>query len=220
MAGFPGFDCSGFPSLDVTGWLKTNTNFVWCGFYLGPAPSHLDRGWMRHRAELAGQGWGLAPIYVGQQVTGPGSKLSSGPQGETDGQDALALMRSAGFPSGTFVYLDLENGPPLQQIQRDYVGRWVDAVTSGGFGAGIYCSHTFAQETHALRPGARIWAFKVTTTDAHAVPGNNFPDSHPSGSGFPGSFVWQLGQNGVIDAGPNRTLKVDLDTALTPDPGR
>ncbi len=220
MAGVPGFDSSGFPGLDITGWLKANTNLRWCGFYLGPAPSHPGKDWMAHRAELEKQEWGFAPLYVGQQITGKGSKLSSAPQGKIDGKDAVSLMKTAGFTAGTFAYLDLENGPPLMPVQRDYVAAWVDAVAANGFGPGVYCSHRIAQEVHTLRPSARVWAFKVTTTGAHAVPGNNFPDSHPSGSGFTGSFIWQLAQNAVIDAKSPQKLKVDLDTALTPDPSR
>lgn len=220
MSGFAGFDASGFPGLATTSWLKSNTNLRWCGFYLGPAPSHRSNAWMPHRAALMQQGWGLAPLYVGQQVVGRGSKLSSTPQGRGDGTEAIALMKSAGFAAGTFVYLDLENGPPLKSEQRDYVGSWVDTVAAQGFGPGVYCSHGFAQEAHALRPAARIWAFKVITADTHAIPGGNFPDSHPSGSGFSGSFIWQLAQNAVIEGKSPQTLKVDLDTAITPDPGR
>ncbi|MGY2996906.1 glycoside hydrolase domain-containing protein [Mesorhizobium sp. URHB0026] len=220
MSGFAGFDASGFPGLATTSWLKTNTNLRWCGFYLGPAPSHLGGDWMLHRAALVQQGWGIAPLYVGQQVVGKGRKLSSGPQGRADGLQAVSLMKSAGFAAGTFVYLDLENGPPLASVQRDYVGSWVDTVAANGFGPGIYCSHGFALEVHALRPAARIWAFKIITAAIHLVPGSNFPDSHPSGSGFTGSFIWQIAQNAVIDVKSPQTLKVDLDTAVTPDPGR
>ncbi|RUW85203.1 DUF1906 domain-containing protein [Mesorhizobium sp. M1E.F.Ca.ET.063.01.1.1] len=220
MSGFAGFDSSAFPGLAATSWLKSNTNLRWCGFYLAPAPSHSGRDWMPHRAELVQQGWGLAPLYVGQQVVGKGSKLSSDPQGRTDGLQAAALMNSAGFAEGTYVYLDLENGPPFSPVQRGYVGSWVDTVAASGFGPGIYCSHGFAQEVHALRPAARIWAFKVLTADTHAVPGNNFPDSHPSGSGFTGAFIWQLAQNAVISSRSPQTLKVDLDSSVAPDPGR
>src|SRR5690242_21532661 len=121
MPGFAGFDSSAFPGLNVTAWLKANTNFVWCSFYLGPAPSHPDAGWMPNRSALVQQGWGIAPLYVGQQVTGPGSKHPSHAQGGADGVDAIALMNSAGFSPGHFVYLDLENGPPFTQPLRDYV---------------------------------------------------------------------------------------------------
>jgi hypothetical protein len=220
MAGVPGFDSSAFPGLLTMSWLKTNTNFQWCGFYLGPAPSHPDKGWMSQRAALVQQGWGFAPLYVGQQVVGPGSKQSSGPQGVTDGNNAAALMAAAGFPNGSFVYIDLENGPPLQPKQQAYLTAWVNTVEAGGFGPGIYCSHGFAMQVHTLCPTARIWAFNVPTTAVHTIPGVNFPDSHPAGSGFTGAFIWQLAQNGVIGALPPNTLEVDLNTALAADPSQ
>jgi hypothetical protein len=221
MSAFAGFDSSAFPGLAVTSWLKVNTNLVWCGFYLGPTPSHTGHDWMPHRANLVAQGWGLAPLYVGQQVTGPGSKHSTLAQGTIDGNDAVALMTSAGFSPGHFVYLDLENGAPFTHAQHDYVAGWVDAVEAGGFGAGVYCSHTFADQVHVLRSSARIWAFKVPTTTLHPIPGNNFPTSHPSGSGYTGSYAWQLAQNGwiTVPPAPGSRLTVDLDTSVSPDPG-
>lgn len=220
MAGFPGFDSSVYPGLPAMSWLRTNTNLQWCGFYLGPAPSHGNSSWMSHRLDLVQQDWGLAPLYVGQQVVGPGSKLSSHAQGVTDGNDAIALMQAAGFPNGSFVYIDLENGPPLQAVQGPYLTAWVTTVAAGGFGPGIYCSHGLAFVVHTLCPAARIWAFNVPTVSVHAIPGVNFPDSHPSGSGFTGAFIWQLAQNGLIGAQPPQKLQVDLNTALTPDPSQ
>lgn len=220
MPAFPGFDASGFPGLQATSWLKSNTNLKWCGFYLGPSPSHPGADWMAHTQALMQQGWGIASLYVGQQIMGPGSHHTSGAQGTADGADAVSLMHAAGFAPGRFVYLDLENGAPFTQPQHDYVAKWCAAVDNGGYGAGVYCSHTFADQVHQLVPGARIWAFKVPTVLAHTIPGNNFRDSHPGGSGFPGAFIWQHDQHAQIEAGPaGHQFNVDLDTALTPDPG-
>ncbi|MBB3932332.1 hypothetical protein GGR25_003390 [Kaistia hirudinis] len=222
MTGFAGFDVLAYPGTPEMAWLKANTNFKWTGFYLAPAPSRPSSGWMTNRAPLAGQGWGFAPIYVGQQVTGSGSHHTSGPQGTIDGNDACHLMATAGFPAGSFVYLDLENGKPFTSRQQDYVANWVDAVEHNRFQAGVYCSHTFAAEVHKLRSTTRIWAFKVATTAPHPVPGPPYPDIHPSGCGYTGAYAWQLGQNCIIDhpMAPNRKLKVDLDTALSGDPSQ
>ena len=221
MPGHAGFDISGFPGAAEMSWLRQNTNLVWCGYYLGPAPSHGGTSWMGQRATLAGQGWGIAPLYVGQQVTGPGSHNSSLAQGHVDGSDAVTLLRAEGFPAGSSVYLDLENGPPFVQAQQDYVAGWVDTVKGAGFQPGVYCSHLLAEAVHALRSDARIWAFKVSTNAPHPVPGTNFPDDHPAGSGYTGAFIWQLGQNCQITlpGAPLSSLTVDLDSAVTPDPG-
>lgn len=221
MPGFPGFDSSEFPGVAEMAWLKTNSNLVWCGYYLGPAPSHSSTSWMGQRAALKIAGWGIAPLYVGQQIKGRGSHNVNGPQGSMDGNDAVALLNTDGFGPGTCVYLDLEDGPPFTAPRTDYVAAWADAIQQAGFLPGVYCSHGFAADVHTLRPNVRIWAFKVETTQEHPFPGTNFPDLHPAGSGYPGAFVWQLGQKCRLSlpTAPLRTLVVDLDSAITPDPG-
>ncbi len=220
MAGFAGFDCFAYPGAAQMAWLKANTNFVWCGYYLAPAPSHGDKSWMGQRAGLAAAGWGIAPVYVGQQLAGPGSHAVNGPQGTTDGNAAAALMAADGFPPGSCVYLDLEDGPPFVAPRTDYTGAWVAAVRSAGFLPGIYCSHGFAAQVQAAYPDARVWAYKVATTQQHTVPGTAFPDGDPSGSGFPGAFAWQLAQNCVLalPGAPIPAPVVDLDSAANPDP--
>jgi hypothetical protein len=166
-------------------------------------------------------GWGLAPIYVGQQINGPGRHNVNRPQGALDGSDAVRLAKADGFNPGRCVYLDLEDGPPFTQPRTDYVAEWIDAVSAGGFQPGIYCSHAFASDVHSLRSNARVWAFKVETTGVHPFPGTNFPDSHPAGSGYAGAYIWQLAQNCRLSfpGAPLVSLLVDLDSALTPDPG-
>jgi hypothetical protein len=219
MPGFAGFDRSDYPGDAILSWLKNNTNLVWCGYYLGPAPSHPSTSWMTTRPKLIADGWGIAPLYVGQQVTGPGSLNPSAQTGVADGNSAVALMQAEGFPPGTFVYLDIENGPPLTPAQQDYIANWSDSVIAGGFGAGIYSSHLLALDIHTLRSACRIWAFKVATTQPHPVP-NPFPDPNPSGCGYIGAYAWQLGQNCLINVPPAnlQTLDIDLSSAIVADP--
>lgn len=217
MIGHAGFDASGYPGDATMAELKHTTNFEWCGFYLGPAPSHPDAGWMTKRATLKAQGWGFAPVYVGQQVTGPGEHMVTAAHGSEDGNNAAQLMLHAGFPSGGIVYLDLENGPPFGTAQQAYVGAWVDAVIEAGFSAGIYCSFLFAAEVAKLRPATRIWAFHVPTVSLHRVAGTKFPTPDPATSGFAGAAIWQLDDSAEISVG-GKTLLVDLDSADTADP--
>lgn len=221
MPGFPGFDTSEFPGVAEMAWLRANTNLAWCGYYLGPAPSHASPSWMGQRPALQAANWGLAPVYVGQQIRGPGRHIVSAAQGTTDGNDAAALLTRDGFVPGSCVYLDLEDGPPFEPPRTDYVAAWVAAVSGARFQPGVYCSHGFAAEVHAQCPNARIWAFKVDTTSAHPFPGTNFPDLHPAGCGYTGAFIWQLGQNCQLDlaGAPAITPLVDIDSALTRDPG-
>ena len=218
MPGFAGFDRSDYPGDQVMSWLKANTNLTWCGYYLAPSPSHPGTTWVTRRVALAGAGWGIAPIYVGQQITGPGSHNPSSATGITDGKDAAALMQSEGFAAGSYVYLDLENGPPLTAPLQDYVISWCDSVAGNGYQPGVYCSHLLALTIHNLRPDCRLWVFHVSTTQSHPVP-IPFPDPNPSGCGYVGAYIWQLGQNCMVGAGLATSLVVDLDSAITPDPG-
>src|ERR1043165_1953648 len=100
---FLGFDRSEYPGDDVMRLLRTTAQIDFTGFYLAPAPSHPNAGWMSKRAFLAGLGFGFAPIYVGQQQPGapghsnPGSHVITAAQGTIDGKNATVLMTHAGF---------------------------------------------------------------------------------------------------------------------------
>jgi len=220
MPGFAGFDCSTYPGDTIMKWLKSNSNLVWCGYYLAPAPSHGDPSWMGKRASLAAAGWGIAPLFVGQQTIGPGSHNPSAGTGTVDGAHTVALLQAEKFSPGTCVYLDLENGPPFTSAQHAYVASWCDAVAAGGYQPGVYCSHLLAADVHSLRPNCRIWAFKVPTTSPLPVP-IPCPDPNPSGCGYPGAYSWQLAQNGLLTVppAPNSQLQVDLNSAIVRDPG-
>jgi hypothetical protein len=43
---FAGFDSLLYPGDDTMQWIKSNTNFSYVGFYLAPAPSRPDSGWI------------------------------------------------------------------------------------------------------------------------------------------------------------------------------
>jgi hypothetical protein len=220
MAGNAGFDSDIYPGDAIMGWFKTSTNMAWCGYYLAPAPSHHDTSWMGKRAGLAGAGWGIAPLYVGEQVIPPGSQHPSAAKGTDDGNQAAQLMASEGFAPGSCVYLDLEDGS-LPQILSEYTAAWVQAVGNAGYQPGVYCSHVIADSVNALAPNLRIWAFRVPTTAQHHSPGPPYREDDPSGSGFAQAVAWQLDQNATIDVpvAPGGTLVVDLDSASSPDPG-
>jgi hypothetical protein len=220
MTAFAGFDSSAYPGDVIMKWLRANTNLVWCGYYFGKTPSHTGTGWMGKRAVLQGLNWGIAPLYVGQELIGPGSHHTTGIQGASDGKDAANFMTSEGFAPGSVVYLDLENGLPFPDAQKNYVKNWCSTVQQVGLAPGVYCSHTFAAQVGTLVPTALVWAFKVPTTDPNRVPGPHYPDPSPVGSGYTGAFIWQLGQHCLIDVpgAPGGSLEVDLDSASTPNP--
>lgn len=73
-----GFDTSVYPGDDaMKAWTTADKPYQWVGYYL-PAPCHKDDSWVGKRPTLAGMGWGMAVIYVGQQTWGrtPGQKVT------------------------------------------------------------------------------------------------------------------------------------------------
>jgi hypothetical protein len=215
---FLGLDTSTYPGDNVMKLARTQANIAFTGFYLAPAPSHSDTSFMKKRAFLAGLGYGFAPVYVGQQQSGPGSHNLSAKQGTIDGKNAAALMTTAGFPALSVVYLDIETGPPATPAFFDYYTAWVKAVASGGFTPGVYVSHLLAAQFLAHESSAVPWVFQLQFSGGHVF-NPPLPAPDPAGSSFSGAKVLQFAQNCTLNLGGGARLSpVDLDTALVPDP--
>jgi hypothetical protein len=217
MTIFLGLDTSTYPGDNVMKLARTQANIAFTGFYLAPAPSHSDTSFMKKRAFLSGLGYGFAPVYVGQQQSGPGSHNLSSKQGTTDGKNAAQLMLTAGFPASSVVYLDVETGPPATPAFFDYYSAWVQAVIGGGFTPGVYVSHLLAAQFLAHDSRAVPWVFQLKFSGGHVfVPPLPAPD--PSQSSFSGAKVLQFAQNCTLNLNGAHLSPVDLDSALVPDP--
>ena len=218
MIAYAGFDRSDAPTPAQLDWLQAHSNAKWLGGYL-PSPSHGARTWCGLWQGLRAKGWGLAPVYVGRQVMGPGSHDVTAANGAIDGADAAAQMATEGFAPGSFVYLDHES-PSQAFITSGYTAAWIDAVQAAGFGAGVYGSFLQGQQFAALRPNVRVWVYHVPTVARTNFPTDDFPELDPATSGFAGAFAWQLRDNIAIPdaAAPGGQIVVDLDSAISPDP--
>lgn len=197
-----GFDCSAYPGDSTMNTLRKD--FAFCGFYLAPAPSHGNAGWMNKLSTLRNIKYKFLPIFVGQQVTGPGSKAPSTAMGITDAKKTVQLMLNAGFNHGSPVYLDLENGPPYPQVEAAYVTAWADEVKALGFIPGVYCSHMLEAD---LPKGVLIWDFKIpTTARTYMTLPANYPPQIPQG------LAARQYQQNVVLRGTG--ILVDLDQAF------
>lgn len=217
---YAGFDTAQFPGLASMSWLKKQTNLTWCCYYLWPAPSvsPAAKTWLNQYAALAKMGWGFAPTFVGQEIIGRGSHKTTGPQGVIDGGAAVAAMHANGFPKGYFVFLDLENGAPWTVPQQQYTTAFCKTVEASAFyRPGVYCSYQMSRAIHAKLPAVRQWCFRVKTVAKHKVPGTTFP-TPALGGASPFAFAWQRDDNAVISVN-GKSLQVDLDVALTANPG-
>ena len=211
-----GFDRSAYPGDAVMQLLRTQAQIDFTGFYLAPAPSHHDQGWMSKRAFLQGLGLGFAPIYVGQQQSPPGSLNLTAAQGTTDGSNAADLARTAGFPDGSVLYLDVETGPPVHTPFIVYYKAWVQSVLDNGFSPGVYCSHHLAAQFIGADNRAVPWVFQLPSLGGNFAPPLPRPD--PSHSSFAAAKVLQHAQNAKLTMGSTVVNPVDLNSALMADP--
>ncbi|MDQ1585771.1 MAG: hypothetical protein QOH80_1136 [Actinomycetota bacterium] len=225
-----GFDRLQYPGDDVMQSLFDSTPLAFVAAYLAPAPSQGYTGWMTALPTVRGMGWGVAPVYVGQQAGGgPGSHTLTSAQGGTDAAGAAALAQSAGLDPNSVVYLDIELGGTLGQEFIDYITAWVNGMGSTDYRPGVYCSfsQTAAQVTGAVGD-IPIWAFHPIDAGPSTRDLANEVAPDPGKSGFGGAFAWQyrMSLNGAItlkwndiNTGAARTLQtVDLDSCVSLDP--
>ena len=219
-----------------------NTNLLWTGFYLAPAPSQGNTSWMTHLADLRamGPGWGIAPIFVGQQhPSGSGSHVLTDAQGRQDALRAAALADQAGFrsksenqlPGLPRIYLDIEIGGRLPRDFMDYVNAWCEVLRSDAtpYLPAVYCSFKdTAAQLIAANPDLVAGVFNINQFAQHhdqaLVAANQFLRPDIATSGFPDAIGWQWIQNfgsitTTLQDGSSKTLPTwDLDVSEVPDP--
>ncbi|MBN1608844.1 MAG: DUF1906 domain-containing protein [Polyangiaceae bacterium] len=229
MLGFAGIDRAGYPGDAAMTNLWQNTNITWTGFYLTPAPSQgRNLGWMNRLAFLRGLGWGIAPIYVGQQEAGtPGSHVLTAAQGVQDvtgPRGAVTLAAGAGIPAGSILYLDIETGPPVSRQLAAYYQSWVQAVHDAGFRSGVYCSYLTARRLRALDDRPAFWVFQINRfrNGPGATYRNRFPGPEPLFSSVPFASAWQLAQNAILQPpAPAAAIRpMDFDSCSMRDPSQ
>jgi hypothetical protein len=206
---FYGIDLAQYPGDDVMQTWWNDSPFYYSGFYLGPSAYHQDAGFMDKRQVLVGQGWGLLPVYVGRQED---SDYLNAPTGVGDADNAAALATSAGFPSQTSIFLDIEASRPLTAHYLNYVTAWVDELQSKGYQAGIYCNVVdAAQIGGAVSGNVDFWV-------AHYID-SGIPSSilRPTDSGSMLANAWQFAGDANLSYG-GQALDIDLNTSIYTDP--
>ena len=214
-----GFDISIYPGDTQMSAFWTNTPFWYTGFYLGPvAHRNNDISWMNKRTYLKNLGYGFLVIYFGRQQSDSGLTFS---QGQTDADNAHTLASNAGFPSGTYIFLDVEDGGTLSAAYMNYISGWVQRIdsTATPYWAGIYSSYyqTADQIKNALSGYTlKSWCYNVNVPPSS---GCNFPTTapNPANCGVSYAAVWQLATN-CSKTYNSQTLSIDVDTALSQNP--
>jgi Domain of unknown function (DUF1906) len=197
-----GFDRNDYPGDENLGALRQT--FAYAGYWLNNPPGATGNSWAGRRAKLEAAGFGFLVVFNGRSYR----ELARNPVGlgQADAQMAVSAALREGFPRGTIIFLDIEEGGRMLAEQKSYIYAWVDRVAAAGYGAGVYCSGIPAREGNAtivtaedIRANAqgRTIAYWVTNDSCPPSPGCAFPKRPPgpARSGIAFAEVWQFAQS-------------------------
>jgi hypothetical protein len=212
-----------YPGDKVMEALIKNTNLKWTGFYMTPAPSQgHNLKWMGKKKFLRDHGWGIAPIYVGRQITAVehADYRMTPDTGKRDGNNAADLASSQKFEPRTIIYFDFENGPPLEKKQKSYYAAWAEVIRNRNFRPGLYCPGGIVLELLHAVPDAVVWVanFDRFEKKLYTPP---YPQPDPA-QGLANASMWQLRGNTPIEfddlEGHKKHMVVDLSSSTMQDP--
>jgi len=200
-----GFDLNEYPGDDGLATLRKTFSFS--SYWLNAPPGQKHTNWLGKRALLQSHGFGFVVLFNGRLSRNLKSAEDARNKGALDGENAGRLARQEGFPSGTVLFLDIEEGGRLTDSYHNYVNAWIDAVTQQNFRSGAYCSGmpvndgegqtiTTVQDLHNHLTGRKLvlWVFNDACPPS---PGCVFPKSPPAPaqSGIAEAALWQISQS-------------------------
>lgn len=200
-----GFDRNIYPG-DANLRLLRQT-FSFSGYWLNVPPGESSNTWEGKRQVLTLSGFGFLVLFNGRLDRQLKSLSNSRALGKNDATVAVQAARKEGFPGGTIIFLDQEEGGRMLPEQREYVYAWIDAVNASGYRAGVYCSGIAAREeggatiitANDLQDNAngRKIVFLVYNDSCPPSPGCAFRRNPPSPqqSGVPFASIWQFAQS-------------------------
>jgi len=202
---YRGFDRNDYPGdTHLTALRRT---FSFTGYWLNVPPGAQGNSWVGKRRILRDAGFGFLVLFNGRLDAELKQQHDPAEIGNADAATAVASAQQEGFPAGTVIFLDQEEGGRMLPEQKAYIYAWVDRVNTGGFRAGIYCSGIAAPEgvgvsvvtAEEIRQNVadRKIVYWVTNDACPPSPGCAFPRKSPSpgmsGVGF--ASAWQYAQS-------------------------
>jgi len=244
-ATYLGFDRNEYPG-DAN--LKTlRQTFSYTGYWLNHPPGASSNTWAGHRAAVQSAGFGFLVLFNGRLYAELKNAANARRLGQSDARAAAAGAGREGFPRGTTIFLDQEQGGRMLPEQKAYIYSWVDGVAAAGYHAGIYCSgiastddgNIVTAEDIRQTAGKRSIVYWAINDACPPAPGCSFPQRPPSPaeSGFRFAEVWQFAQSPQRKEVAGRCtnysrdgncyppgmsaaqgLHIDVNTATSPDP--
>lgn len=200
-----GFDANDYPGDDALPILRKTFSFT--SYWLSPPPGERRSTWLGKRPALQSQGFGFVVLFNGRESSHLKSASYARQMGFLDADNAAQFARRDGFPSGTVIFLDIEEGGRLTDAYHEYVKAWMDTLEIAGFRAGVYCSAipvnegggvsiTTAKDLQDQLAGRKL-VFWVFNDACPPSPGCAFPQTPPSPAqgAFSAAAVWQYAQS-------------------------
>jgi hypothetical protein len=199
--GFLGFDRNQYPGDDALPILRKPFSFA--SYWLSPPPGEKNNSWMGKRSVLHAQGFGFLLLYQGRTSGQLPYKKDSIEAGLADARAAAMAARRDGFPEGSVIFLDVEEGGRFYDRYHAYLRSWAESMTKEKFRPGIYCSGIVVDEgggstiisaddirAHIGVPDVVYWVYNDACPPS---PGCGVPQNPPapSANGVPYASVWQ-----------------------------
>jgi len=204
-AAYIGFDRNDYPG-DANLKILRQT-FSYSGYWLNDPPGSKTNSWIGKRKTIQSAGFGFLILFNGRTYAETKSAGDAAKLGRSDAAAAFKAARAEGFPRDSIIFLDQEQGGRLLPEQRAYLHAWVDGVTAGHFGAGVYCSGIGAKEGSSVsvvtaedirkNAGARKIKYWVVNDSCPPSPGCTVSQTNltPETSGLAFAEVWQFAQS-------------------------
>lgn len=199
---FLGFDRNDYPG--DAAMKSFRKQFAFTSYWLGNPPGEKTNSWSGKREFLRAQGWGFLPLFNGPASAELRDEPRTLKRAAKDVQLAVGAAQREGFPTGTVIFLDIEEGGRLPAMYIIYLKRWAADLAAAGYRAGVYCSGIAVDEGEGvsiitsnfireqIKPGELIyWVFNDSCPPSPGcVSPENLPP--PSKSGVPYAQVWQF----------------------------
>jgi len=139
---YSGFDANEYPGDASLPALRRQ--FAFTGYWLNNPPGASHNAWIGKRALLVKNGFGFLVLFNGRLNKDilASQKRGTRPEafGQADAALAVAAARREGFPPGTILFLDQEEGGRMFPEQAAYLLGWTEAVAASSYRPGLYAS--------------------------------------------------------------------------------
>ncbi len=136
---FTGFDRNTYPGDDRLAELHQHFEFT--GYWLNNPPGEQTNTWSGHRQRLLNAGFGFVVLFNGR-LDAEIRHAHTTPEslGKGDASNAIVAARREGFPGGTVIFLDQEEGGRLLPEQAAYFFGFTQAIAASPYKPGAYLS--------------------------------------------------------------------------------